>query len=56
MERDSWQRWSPLAGVAFAILVLTALGVSGVPLSSPSSLMTAAIRHSPALGRFSCVE
>ena len=32
MERDRWQRWSPLAGVAFAILVLAALGVS---LSGP---------------------
>ena len=30
MERDSWQRWSPLAGVVFAILVLAALGVSGM--------------------------
>jgi hypothetical protein len=29
MERDRWQRWSPLAGVAFAVLVLAALGVSG---------------------------
>jgi hypothetical protein len=32
VERDRWQRWSPLAGVAFAILVLAALGVS---LSGP---------------------
>ncbi len=32
MERDRWQRWSPLAGVAFAILLLAALGVS---LSGP---------------------
>lgn len=29
MERDRWQRWSPLAGVAFAVLFLAALGVSG---------------------------
>ena len=28
MERDRWQRWSPLAGVAFAVLFLAALGVS----------------------------
>jgi hypothetical protein len=28
MERDRWQRWSPLAGVAFALLFLAALGVS----------------------------
>jgi hypothetical protein len=32
VERDRWQRWSPLAGVAFAILLLAALGVS---LSGP---------------------
>mgnify|MGYP001343375132 CR=1 FL=1 len=29
MERDHWQRWSPLAGVLFAVLFLAALGVSG---------------------------
>jgi hypothetical protein len=29
VERDRWQRWSPLAGVAFALFVLAALGVSG---------------------------
>jgi hypothetical protein len=29
MERDRWQRWSPLAGIAFAVLFLAALGVSG---------------------------
>jgi hypothetical protein len=29
MERDRWQRWSPLAGVAFVLLVLAALGVTG---------------------------
>jgi len=29
VERDRWQRWSPLAGVAFAVLLLIALGVSG---------------------------
>ncbi|HXV34173.1 MAG TPA: hypothetical protein VD769_09195 [Gaiellaceae bacterium] len=29
MERDRWQRWSPLAGVAFAVLFLAALGVGG---------------------------
>lgn len=29
MERDRWQRWSPLTGVAFALFVLAALGVSG---------------------------
>lgn len=29
MERDRWQRWSPLTGIAFAVLFLTALGVSG---------------------------
>ncbi len=29
MERDRWQRWSPLTGVAFALLFLAALGVSG---------------------------
>jgi hypothetical protein len=29
MERDRWQRWSPLAGVAFAVFLLIALGVSG---------------------------
>jgi hypothetical protein len=28
MERDRWQRWSPLAGIAFAVLFLAALGVS----------------------------
>jgi hypothetical protein len=28
VERDRWQRWSPLAGVAFAVLFLAALGVS----------------------------
>ena len=29
MERDRWQRWSPLTGIAFAVLFLAALGVSG---------------------------
>jgi hypothetical protein len=29
VERDRWQRWSPLAGVAFAVFFLAALGVSG---------------------------
>jgi hypothetical protein len=29
MERDPWLRWSPLAGVAFAVFFLAALGVSG---------------------------
>ncbi len=29
MERDRWHRWSPLAGVAFALFFLAALGVSG---------------------------
>jgi hypothetical protein len=29
VERDRWQRWSPLAGIAFAVLFLAALGVSG---------------------------
>lgn len=29
MQRDPWERWSPLAGVAFAVLFLAALGVSG---------------------------
>jgi hypothetical protein len=28
VERDRWQRWSPLAGIAFAVLFLVALGVS----------------------------
>lgn len=28
MEPDRWERWSPLAGVAFALLFLAALGVS----------------------------
>jgi hypothetical protein len=39
MQRDRWQRWSPLAGVAFALLVLTALGVSGTgPGDSPAEV------------------
>ena len=29
MERDRWQHWSPLTGIAFAVLFLVALGVSG---------------------------
>jgi hypothetical protein len=29
MQADPWQRWSPLAGVAYVILFLVALGVSG---------------------------
>ena len=29
MQPDPWQRWSPLAGVAYVILFLVALGVSG---------------------------
>jgi hypothetical protein len=29
VERDRWQRWSPFAGIAFAVLFLSALGVSG---------------------------
>jgi len=28
VQHDRWQRWSPLAGVAFAVLFLAALGVS----------------------------
>ena len=39
MEQDRWQRWSPLAGVAFALLFLAALGVSGGgPGDTPSEL------------------
>jgi hypothetical protein len=39
MERDRWQRWSPLAGVAFVLLVLAALGVSGGgPGDTPAEL------------------
>jgi hypothetical protein len=29
VEHDRWQRWSPLAGVLFAVLYLAALGVGG---------------------------
>jgi hypothetical protein len=29
MQPDPWQRWSPLSGVAFVLLFLAALGVSG---------------------------
>ena len=29
MQPDPWQRWSPLAGVAYVLLFLVALGVSG---------------------------
>jgi hypothetical protein len=29
VQHDPWQRWSPLAGIAFAVLFLVALGVSG---------------------------
>ena len=29
MQPDPWQRWSPLAGVAYVVLFLIALGVSG---------------------------
>ena len=39
MERDHWQRWSPLAGVAFVVLVLAALGVSrSGPGDTPAEL------------------
>ena len=39
MEQDRWQRWSPLAGVAFTLLFLAALGVSGGgPGDTPAKL------------------
>jgi hypothetical protein len=39
MERDRWQRWSPLAGVAFALLMLAALGVSATgPGNTPDEV------------------
>jgi hypothetical protein len=39
VERDRWQRWSPLAGVAFTVFFLVALGVSrGGPGDTPDEL------------------
>jgi hypothetical protein len=39
VERDPWQRWSPLAGVAFTLFFLAALGVSGSgPGDTPAEL------------------
>ena len=39
VERDRWQRWSPLAGVVFAVLLLAALGVSlGGPGDTPTEV------------------
>jgi hypothetical protein len=41
MERDRWQRWSPLSGVAFALLFLAALGVSGSGAGDTPAELTA---------------
>lgn len=38
MRPDPWQRWSPLAGVAFVVLWLVALGVGGGPGDTPEEV------------------
>jgi hypothetical protein len=38
MSPDPWQRWSPLSGIAFAVLFLIALGVSEGPGDTPAEV------------------
>jgi hypothetical protein len=38
VKQDPWQRWSPLAGIAFAVLWIVALGVSGGPGDTPTEV------------------
>jgi hypothetical protein len=38
VEPDPWQRWSPLSGIAYAVLFLVALGVSSGPGDTPAEV------------------